>query len=98
MHSLYAENFDREIACTEAEWLTFLPVAIGSHPYRLVARAASVQIDDGQLAISWRNSAFPSQCSQRPLLVSFRHSGLNDAQRYLFMRCFDAHFPLQRVS
>jgi hypothetical protein len=99
MQTLCAEHFDREIACSEAEWLSCLPRAIGSHPYRVVAKAASIKIGPGQLALSWRTCTAPGASTHRQhhLLVSFRHSGLDDAQRYLFMRQFEAHLP-QRMG
>ena len=40
MQAFYAENFDREMGCTEKEWLGWLPEAMGAHPYQLVAQAA----------------------------------------------------------
>lgn len=98
MPSLCAENFDREIACSEEQWLACLPDAIGAHPYHLVANAASVQIGPGQLALSWRHGEH--RCTRGrnipQLVVSFRLSGVDDVQRYLFMRHFDAHLPRER--
>ena len=34
MQSAYAERFEREMGCTEAEWLMWLPAAIGDHEWR----------------------------------------------------------------
>ena len=88
----YAENFDREVACTEREWLAGLPQAIGAHPFQQIARALSAQIGkEGQLMLSWRIAESRTLGPGRTprLLVSFRFQGLNDTQRYLFMRRFD---------
>lgn len=92
MQPSYAENFDREIACTEREWLASLPQAIGAHPYQQIAQALTVQIGaQGQLILSWRLAEPRKTGAARfaRLQVSFRFSGLDDTQRYLFMRRFD---------
>ena len=87
-----AENFDREMACSEREWLASLPQAIGAHPFQQIAQALTAQIGaQGQLILSWR-VAEPrtlGSASGSRLLVSFRFSGLDATQRYLFMRRFD---------
>ena len=33
MQSAYAERFEREMGCTEAEWLMWLPAAIGEREW-----------------------------------------------------------------
>lgn len=93
MQSFYPERFEREMGCTEAEWLRGLPVAIGDHFWRTQARAAQVRIDDGALGLSW-NAAEPRVIAALRLprlLVSFRFSGLAHAQRYAFMKRFDLY-------
>ena len=35
MQSVYDERFERDMACTEAEWLRWLPAAIGEHHWKL---------------------------------------------------------------
>ncbi|MDO8699896.1 MAG: hypothetical protein Q7J75_05675 [Rhodoferax sp.] len=93
MQAFYADNFDREMGCTEREWLRWLPNAIGDHPHQLVAQAVTVQIGAGQLALSWQIAAprVIALASIPRLLVSFRFKGLDDAQRYLFMKRFDLY-------
>ena len=91
MQAFYAEQFDREMGCTEREWLGYLPQAIGSHPYQQVAQALTATIDQGQLTLSWR-VAEPRRIGLAKiprLLVSFRFQGLDDAERYRFMKRFD---------
>ena len=87
-----AENFDREMPCSEREWLASLPQAIGANPFQQIAQALTAQIGaHGQLMLSWRvaeQRALGSASVPR-LLVSFRFSGLDATQRYLFMRRFD---------
>lgn len=93
MQAFYAASFDREMGCTEKEWLGWLPDAMGGHPYQLVAQALTARIASGQLILSW--------CVGEPrvialariprLLVSFRFTGLDEAQRYRFMKRFDLY-------
>ena len=93
MHAFIAENFDREMACSETDWLSSLPQAMGAHPYQLVAHALTASIDAGQLRLSWRLAAPRSTTPPRParLLVSFRFIGLDAVQRYRFMKRFDLY-------
>jgi hypothetical protein len=91
MQSSYAEDFERDMGCTEAEWLRWLPAAIGAHPWQPTVQAAEVQIGAGHLQLNWRPAAprvIGLACIPR-LLVSFRFSGLDDAQRHAFMKRFD---------
>jgi len=93
MQAFYAENFDREMGCTEKEWLGWLPNAIGVHRYQQVAQALTASIGEGQLALSWR-VAEPRVIglARIPrLLVSFRFTGLDGVQRYVFMKRFDLY-------
>ena len=43
MQSYYPEQFERELGCTERDWLRWLPSAIGAHPYQLGEGQASVE-------------------------------------------------------
>lgn len=93
MQSFYAERFEREMGCTETEWLGWLPGAIGQHPWTLQTQAADVRIGKGALELTWR-SAEPRVIALMRiprLLVSFGFEGLNDAQRYHFMKRFDLY-------
>ena len=91
MQALYAENFDREFDCSEKQWLGMLPGAMGAHPYQLMDHALSARIGSGQLVLSRRAAATRGGAQRRVagLLVSFRFSGLDEAQRYVFMQRFD---------
>jgi hypothetical protein len=93
MQSFYAERFDREMGCTEREWLSWLPNAIGPHPNQLLHQAATVKIGDGQLDLTWQTGdpRVIALVSIPRLLVSFRFKGLDDAVRYLFMKRFDLY-------
>lgn len=93
MQSHYAEQFDRDMGCTEREWLRWLPNAIGAHSHQRVLQAVTVQIGTGQLTLSWQAGEPRVIALARipRLLVSFRFTGLDDAQRYLFMKRFDLY-------
>jgi hypothetical protein len=93
MQSFYAERFDREMGCTEAEWLMWLPDAIGDHFWKLHPNAAGVRIGDGALGLTWTVGAPRVIALMRMprLLVRFRFAGLDDAQRYTFMKRFDLY-------
>ena len=47
MQSFYPERFEREMACTEADWLRWLPDAVGAHHWKLQDKSAGVRIGDG---------------------------------------------------
>jgi hypothetical protein len=95
MQIQYDEHFDRDMGCTEAEWLRWLPLASGSHVALVDAadRHASVEIGAGSCALSW--SVLPDRqiaLMRIPrLAVSFRFSGVDADQRAQFMRYFDLH-------
>jgi hypothetical protein len=93
MQAFYAENFDREMGCTEKEWLGWLPQAMGPHPYKLVSQAVVADIDGGRLSLSWRVGEPRAIALARipRLLVSFRFSGLDELLRYRFMKRFDLY-------
>ena len=93
MQAFYAENFDREMGCTEKEWLGWLPQAMGAHPYKQVARALTAQVGGGELVLSWHVAAPRAIALARipRLLVSFRFAGLDELQRYRFMKRFDLY-------
>ena len=93
MQSSYDAEFDREMGCTEAEWLGWLPAAIGTHPYQLSRAAVQVTLPGGTLAIHWQ-AGLPRVIAllRMPrLLVNFRFQQLDDAARYAFMKRFDLY-------
>jgi hypothetical protein len=91
VQSFYAERFERDMACTEAEWLRWLPQAVGDHHWKLQTGSAGVRIGDGALGLKWQvgEPRVIALMKMPRLLVSFRFAGLGDAQRYQFMKRFD---------
>jgi hypothetical protein len=94
VQSAYAEEFERDMGCTQAEWLGWLPDAIGPNDWQHEGAAARVRIGaTGTLSIDW--------CTAEPrvialariprLLVRFRFAGMDDSQRYAFMKRFDLY-------
>jgi len=93
MQSFYPERFEREMACTEADWLRWLTDAIGEHHWKLHPSSAGVRIGDGALGLKWQVAEPRVIALMRMprLLVSFRFAGLDEAQRHAFMKRFDLY-------
>ena len=93
MQSYYPEQFERELGCTERDWLRWLPSAIGAHPYQLGEGQASVECGAGPLALTWRQGEpLCIALVRMPRLhVRFVFEGLGDPQRHAFMQRFDLH-------
>lgn len=98
MQADYPRNFDREHGCAEADWLRWLPGAVGVH--RLLsgmpAGRARVEIGAGALDLTWQVLP-PRQIALARLprlAVSYRFDGVDEAARKSFMRYFDLY--LQR--
>lgn len=68
MQSRYAGEFERDMGCTEAEWLGWLQIHWQAAAPRVL----------GQIRIP-------------RLLVRFAFAGLDDHQRYVFMKRFDLY-------
>ena len=93
MQSAYAERFEREMGCTEAEWLMWLPAAVGDHEWQRQACAATVHIGGGSLALDWRTGEprVIAQIRLPCLHVRFRFKGLDARERLVFMKRFDLY-------
>jgi hypothetical protein len=93
MQSSYAERFEREMGCTEAEWLGWLSDAIGEHHWKRQDCTVGVRIGDGALGLKWQLGAprVIAQLEVPRLLVSFRFAGVDEAARYAFMKRFDLY-------
>lgn len=93
MQSAYAERFDREMGCTEAEWLGWLPAAIGEHAWTREGPGAVVDLSPGSLRLSWRAEEPRAIALLRlpRLHVSFRFEGLGAQERRAFMERFDLY-------
>ncbi len=93
MQSTYAERFERDMACTEAEWLGWLPQAIGDLEWQREAGSACVRLAGGTLRLSWR-AAPPRRIGLLELArlqVAFAFEGVDAAVRQSFMKRFDLY-------
>lgn len=93
MQSSYEPVFEREMGCTEAEWLGWLPAAMGECVWTRDGQSATATVPPGSLSLSWE--ARPPRVialMRMPVLhVRFTFSGLDAARRYQFMRRFDLY-------
>lgn len=81
------------MACAEAEWLQWLPAAIGAHRYELRAGSARVTLDGGELQLRWQvQPARAIALIRLPRLqVGFAFHGVPDNARHAFMQRFDLY-------
>jgi hypothetical protein len=87
-------EFEREHGCTEAEWLGWLPGAVGSHTlHPLHPGRAEVSVDGGQLSLAWM--VLPPRAialiRMPRLQVRYRFDDVDDQARERFMRYFDLY-------
>lgn len=93
MQSHYPARFERDMACTEAEWLGWLPQAIGEHAWQSAPGAAHVRIGSGTLQLSWQ-VAPPRRIGliELPRMqVTFAFDDVGDEVRHAFMKRFDLY-------
>jgi hypothetical protein len=91
MQAHYPESFEREAGCTEAEWLMWLPGAVGEARLQLAPGGASVEWEAGLLQLTW-HALEPRRIAliRVPrLYVSFRFVNTPADARHRFMRHFD---------
>jgi hypothetical protein len=94
MQSFYAEHFEREMGCTEAEWLRWLPQAMGMAAWlRAGTTCIHADVGPGQLVLGWRVLTPRALGLVRipRLAVTFQFSGLDAVGRLAFMRHFDLY-------
>ncbi len=92
MQSHYPASFERDMACIEAEWLAWLPKAMGEHEWQRLGQSVHVQLQGGgRLQIEW--NALPPRTIALMRLprmgMTFRFEGADDQARAQFMRRFD---------
>ncbi|MEY2684178.1 MAG: hypothetical protein RJA09_1322 [Pseudomonadota bacterium] len=91
MQSHYPERFEREMGCSEAEWLRSLPGAVAPHTMQLLPGQAHVAVGGGRLHLQW--SVLPPRqiaLIRLPrMAVCFVFEGLDLGARQAFMQRFD---------
>ena len=93
MQSHYPERFERDMACTEAEWLARLPQAIGACEWESEPGRARVRIGNGRLDLAWREAA-PRRIALLELARlhgAFSFENVADEARHAFMKRFDLY-------
>jgi hypothetical protein len=93
MQSSYPEHFERDMACTEADWLRWLPQAIGNLEWQPTPGCARVRIGSGTLHLSWREAP-PRRIALLELArlhVAFAFRNVGDEVRHAFMKRFDLY-------
>lgn len=81
------------MGCTEAEWLGWLPAAVGVCAWRLEGNQAHIEIPPGRLSVRWAPQPPRVIALMRmPVLrVNFEFIGLDAEPRYAFMKRFDLY-------
>ena len=81
------------MGCTEAEWLGWLPAAMGDCPWTQGAASVAAYIGKGHLRLNWQ--VMPPRVialMRMPVLrVNFQFEGLSADARYAFMKRFDLY-------
>jgi len=100
MQSYYPECFERDMGCTEAQWLGWLPAAIGAHAWRSEAGQAWVEFErqaeqGGAATLHLRWWPLPPRVHglvRLPRLgVTFVFDDVPEPQRQAFMQRFDLY-------
>jgi hypothetical protein len=93
MQSHYDAHFQRDMGCTEAEWLGWLPAAMGDCAWQQAGASALATIGAGTLQLRWQ--VMPPRVialMRMPVLrVNFEFQGLSADERYVFMKRFDLY-------
>lgn len=93
MQSFYPERFEREMGCTEAEWLSWLPRAIGEHPHAVAGRGVTVTLTGGELRLRWAplEPRVLGLVRLPRLGMVFEFCGPDEMVRHAFMTRFDLY-------
>jgi hypothetical protein len=93
MQSHYPGHFERDMSCTEAEWLRWLPQAIGELEWQRESGCVRVRIGGGTLDLAWREAP-PRRIALLELArlhVTFSFENVDDEVRHAFMKRFDLY-------
>lgn len=86
-------EFQRDMGCTEAEWLGWLPAALDHLPWQRDGNEAQVVLGEGQLWLHWQvvSPRVIGLVRIPRLLVRYRFVGVSSADREAFLQRFDLH-------
>jgi hypothetical protein len=93
MQAWYAARFEREMGCTEAELLRWLPGAVAPHAVQVKDGQAVVTVGGGRLELRWEVLPVRQIALLRMprLSLHFGFDGVDEATRQVFMRHFDLY-------
>lgn len=94
MQAYYGERFQREMGCTAAELVRWLPGAVEHRPLELGEQGAEVRFDgDGRLTLRWQvlSPRRIALITLPRLQVDFAFDGLDEATRQRVMKRFDMY-------
>jgi hypothetical protein len=93
VQAFYPSAFDREVGCTEAEWLMWLPAAVGAVHWERHGASLLAHVGTGRLRLAWH--ALPDRriaLIRLPRLsVAFRFEQVSEEERFAFMKRFDLY-------
>ena len=94
MQSSYSNDFEREMGCTVAELLRWLPGAAGAAAVALDGDSARIgPVGKGALHLAWQ--VLPPRrialISMPRIHIRFSFEGVSDGARHAFMRYFDLY-------
>jgi hypothetical protein len=93
MQGHYPPRFDREVGCTEPEWLMWLPAALGPVAWQRDGACVHAQVGGGTLELAWHE--LPPRrialVTLPRLAVRFRFETVPDELRHAFMKRFDLY-------
>ena len=93
MQSFYPEHFQRDMGCTESDWLGWLPRAMGDVPWRVNDAGLHANVGSGELHVDWQVDE-PRRLGLAViprLKVRFAFKGVPDGERLTFMKRFDLY-------
>ncbi len=93
MQSSYPARFERDMGCTEQEWLGWLPAAMGDVVWQREAGCLTAHVSIGQLRVTWQAVEPRAIALVRipRLMVQFAFDGVADDERHRFMKRFDLY-------
>lgn len=93
MFAHYPAHIERDMGCTEAEWLRALPAAMGDVPWRQEGAVVLATLGDGCLRITWHQGEPRVIALMRMprLHVVFDFQDVDELARRAFMKRFDLY-------
>jgi len=93
MFAHYPAHIERDMGCTEAEWLRALPAAMGDVPWRQDGAVVWATLGDGGLHITWRQGEprVIALMHMPRLHVVFDFQNVDELDRRAFMKRFDLY-------